>query len=498
MSPDATSSPLDLPTITASDVEVDTLIGYLNRDGSITSISDTGTVTQIGHVASDCTLIHDSNGKNFVQQYVLDNVTYEMVLKSIDQTTTIGVVNISTVKLELYALNADGTPNNDITTTAVQWGPIQDDCNLDKVRLIHLDGSQISADDYGRFQRFIRLWLKLGWTMDQLDQALIGLASGLLPFETTPPSGTGRGTSAPSIPAVTWGDLQAKCSANSGGKGDGDNGNGGYHSKCSCCLHGGDLWYPPAPLNITPSFLDQLAAVQHLQTDTGLDISQLLVFWADIGTHSGASPSLYQQLFLPTAIIALDPVFEADANGNHLTGTATLSAHAQAVMTVLKIYKSADLATLVSVAKVTNSQLTLDNLSALFRYKLFASVLSIQVSQLPAFVSVFGDPFAGGAIGTLQIVTDWTNVSNSSITLAQLNYIITGVDSQTKPTGPSQLLILKTCKTLVDGLSNILTSYPDPSSATPVTSDIVSADAGLIYSSATVAAIQGVLNGTSV
>jgi hypothetical protein len=503
------------PDITADDAngEVDTIIGYLNRDGTITTTSDTGTVTQIGHVASNCTLIYDSNGKTFVQQYALDDFTYEMVLKSIDQTITIGSVNVSTDQLDLYALNADGTPNRDTETTAVQWGPIQDDCNLDKVRLIHLNGSQIPAADYGRFQRFIRLWLKLGWTMDQLDQALIGLASLPSPLETTSPSHggtgnngpgtmggagtTGGGTSAPVIPAVTWGDLQDKCSANACGDGDGDNGSD-QHRNCSCSIHSDDLWRPPAPLEITPDFLDQLAAIQQLQTITGLDISQLLVFWADIGTHSGASLSLYQQLLLTSAIVALDPVFEADANGNYLTGTTTLSAHAQAIMAALNIHKPADLATLVSVAEITDGQLTLENLSALFRYKLLAGVLSIQVSQLPAFVSVFGSPFAGGAIGTLQIVTDWTNVSNSGFTLAQLTYITTGVDSQTSPLGPSQLSILKTCKTLVDGLLNILTSYPDPSSTTQVTSDMIAANAGLIYSSAMVTAIQGVLNGTSI
>ena len=32
-------------------------------------------------------------------------------------------------------------------------------------------------DEYDRIQRFIRLWRKLGWTIDETDKALTGLAA---------------------------------------------------------------------------------------------------------------------------------------------------------------------------------------------------------------------------------------------------------------------------------------------------------------------------------
>jgi hypothetical protein len=124
-------------------------------------------------------------------------------------------------------------------------------------------------------------------------------------------------------------------------------------------------------------------------------------------------------------------------------------------------------------------------------------VLAIQIAQLPAFTSLFGDPFSSGAIGTLQLVKDWTNVSNAGYTLSQLCYVVTGNDDPTRPLGPSELSILKTCKALADGLSNILTSYADPSSGTPVTADMVASAAGLIFDSTTTAVIQGVLNGST-
>ena len=61
----------------------------------------------------------------------------------------------------------------------VKWiNPIYT-CDLDKVRLQHLDGSALrweSGEEYDRMHRFIRLWRKLGWTIDEVDKALEGLA----------------------------------------------------------------------------------------------------------------------------------------------------------------------------------------------------------------------------------------------------------------------------------------------------------------------------------
>jgi ABC toxin-like protein/neuraminidase-like protein len=478
-----------------------TLIGYLSRDGSITTTSPTGVVTQVGHIASNSTLIFDQTGKTFVQQYSLSDDTNRVALLSIDETTEIGYVNKTTDQLEVYQVDVNGNINKNKTNVAI-WGPIKDTCNLDSVRIIHLDGNQVSADDYGRWQRFIRLWLKLGWTMDELDQALIGLANLSSPLEDPGNTGDGggnnggTGTSPPGVLAVTWSDLQDKCPGSGNNNGGGDDGDDGCSKHCP--LHTGDNFEPPAALNITPSFLDQLAAVKELQKLTGLDLSQLLVFWADIGIHSGATPSLYQKLFLTTSMIALDPIFQADANGNYLTATTTISAHASAVMAALKINRPSDLATIISIANITDGNLTLDNVSILYRYKLLSNVLSISVSQLPAFVSIFGNPFTAGAIKTLEIYKEWSTVSDSGFSLTQLRYLVTGIDDTLRPVGPSTISVLKTCKTLSDGLSGILIAYPDPDPNVPVTSDMVQSAAGVVFDSVTTTAILGVLNGTSV
>ncbi|HKM79459.1 MAG TPA: hypothetical protein VJY15_00655 [Candidatus Acidoferrum sp.] len=64
------------------------------------------------------------------------------------------------------------------------WLPARDTCDLRKVRLTHLDGTALTRDEYDRLQRFIRLWRKMGWTVDDTDKALIGLSAS--PSDGTP------------------------------------------------------------------------------------------------------------------------------------------------------------------------------------------------------------------------------------------------------------------------------------------------------------------------
>ncbi|WP_308873993.1 hypothetical protein [Thiothrix subterranea] len=62
------------------------------------------------------------------------------------------------------------------TENTYQWVLGKETCDLDKVRLVHLNGNPITSDEYDCIQRFIRLWRKTGWTIDETDKALVGLA----------------------------------------------------------------------------------------------------------------------------------------------------------------------------------------------------------------------------------------------------------------------------------------------------------------------------------
>ena len=51
--------------------------------------------------------------------------------------------------------------------------PQKDTCNLDTVRLVHLDGTPLNVKgyeyEYDHIHRFIRLWRKMGWTIDEVN-----------------------------------------------------------------------------------------------------------------------------------------------------------------------------------------------------------------------------------------------------------------------------------------------------------------------------------------
>ncbi|WP_024756736.1 neuraminidase-like domain-containing protein [Streptomyces exfoliatus] len=52
------------------------------------------------------------------------------------------------------------------------------DCDVDSLRLQHLDGSALTGDELRRIAVFVRLWRKLGWTTAELDTVLLAFGTG--------------------------------------------------------------------------------------------------------------------------------------------------------------------------------------------------------------------------------------------------------------------------------------------------------------------------------
>ena len=129
--------------------KADKFIGTLRKDGTIVDASGK---TVIGHVNARARLIDNlpvgsagpvetNDGKPFVDQF-----GFSLRGEISGTGSMFHVTNES-----LYW--SEWKP--------VEWLPTRDTCNLDKVRLTHLDGTTLCADEYDRMQRFIRLWLKL-------------------------------------------------------------------------------------------------------------------------------------------------------------------------------------------------------------------------------------------------------------------------------------------------------------------------------------------------
>ncbi|PTN11846.1 neuraminidase-like domain-containing protein [Nitrosomonas aestuarii] len=355
----------------------------------------------------------------------------------------------------------------------------KDNCNLDTALLQHLDGTALTVEEYDRIHRFIRLWRKLGWTIDEIDKAVVGLS-----VARNQESG-GLSHSDESI-----------CDDGSDECGDVDGDCGDYEEEACAQV-----------FDITPELIHQLAAVRKLLDKTGLELIKLLSFWAAISTSG--EKSLYQRLFLTHNVLGIDKIFRADSSGNYLSGDAKLSEHVPVVMAALNY--SADDIQLVKEATAMEDKLTLDNLSLLYRYRLLAKILGLRI---PAFVGVsplFGNIFAN-AHATLAFMKRWGKMEDAGFSHQQLNYIIRNVDDKRKPFAPTQKEILQLSKTLYDGLNAIDEAHKDLTADPAITdaalkkiniqeqgtSTLVRAKASLLFDAGIVEKILAYLEGSNV
>ena len=337
--------------------------------------------------------------------------------------------------------------------TPVRWLPAQDTCDLDKVRLVHLDGTPVVVEEYDRIQRFIRLWRKLGWTADEVDQALVGLS---------PPTPAGDTADATDC---------ADC-----GTADGE-----FHCDNSAAR---------VPKAITPEFLHRLAAVRRLLDRTGLELPKLLTLWGDIGT-AGENP-LYRRLFLTHNLLALDPVFRPDGDGNMLGAATKLSDHLPAVQAALSL-KAADVAAVVAAVPLAD-ELTLAGASAIYRRGLLAKAMGVKVAELLTLAARFGDPFATPD-ATLALLDAWGRAEDAGFTFKQLDFLLEPTDPAS-PLAPAPKAVLQLGKALYDGLTAIDREHPDVTGDAPA--ELVRVKLGLVFDPAALEQVVGLLDGTTI
>jgi len=371
-----------------------------------------------------------------------------------------------------------------------EWWPAQDSCDLSKARIVHLDGSPVTVDEYDNLQRFVRLWRRLGWIIDEVDKALVGYSapSANGPLDTNPPA-TSNTSVPPSAallqPGVDFDAFGDDCSA--------------FATNPQSAPGGNNRPVCPAPalatFQITPAFLHQLAAIKKMNSRYGQTLIALLSFWSDIST--AGTGSLYASLFLKHNVTALDPVFKSDVNGNFLAVPAKISEHVPAIMAALGL-KSDDLAAIVAMRQM-NDVLDLHNLSVLYRHSLLARILGIKPAQLPRVLAVFGEPFAD-ATTTWQFCRLWGRMTDAGFNYRQLDFVSNSYDDPKQPLGPSFIKTLQLSKTLHDGLRQIDVDQHDLDPARPdlATDELVRSKAALLYDARTVDRIVALLDGKTV
>ncbi|HTT91138.1 MAG TPA: neuraminidase-like domain-containing protein [Acidimicrobiales bacterium] len=264
-------------------------------------------------------------------------------------------------------------------------------CDTSKMTLQYLNGSALAQADCVRLLRFIRLWQKLGLSIQQTD-ALISALNG--------------------------------------------------NSSSGTALQQLDADF----LLLLPRIGLAYLAIDTLGLDPPSDLPSLLTCWSPISSN-GAN-SLYAQMFLNPTVLAIDPVFSPDVHGELFTGTPAplLFAHQTAICAALNL-TSAEFNLITGAPQSTNpslglgytatTPLSLGALTAIFQRAWLARTLQMSVLELLSLISATGvDPFnlpvlsdtAPVSSPLLDFVQRAQSMSTAGLAPVQALYLLWGID----------------------------------------------------------------------
>ena len=417
----------------------DILIGQLRTDGGVVKDGEA-----VAFVTPEGQVIDTNTGKGISETFQGLAITLYASDDARSQGRSSGIVSRDGDILYFRGLGEE-------RRVRAAYSSTQDTCDIEKVRLLHLDGSVVEPDEYERMMRFMRLWRKMGWTIEETDAAIVGLNK--------------------TIPAVPTDDED-------------------------------DVAIVPVNSNVDDpnlgdmvSLLHQLVAVKKLLDITGFSVTVLLTFWADM-PFSGEN-SLYTKTFLTHNLVRMDPVFQLDTNGSPLTAGAKISDHLPILMAVLRL--KADEIALIRQVRNLPDALTLSNVSELYRFSQLFRFMGIKIQFLPDVLALFGEPFAT-ADATLDLLQTWQKVVDSGFTFAQLNFLVRGQDNIARPLSPTIPQTLTLAKKITDGLLDIDKQHPDVSQVdldnqVVVLADFILLQLGLVFSADLASKINDMING---
>lgn len=235
--------------------------------------------------------------------------------------------------------------------------------------------------------------------------------------------------------------------------------------KTGWAVHELDLMiYSLGETDITVTLIQKLAAVSKINAILNLPVPQLASLWGDMDTYGDDSAnfpqnsSLYAQLFLrPTGNVisngvAVKSIFAPDLLNQLFVNTATppaMSDHLPEILAALSI-SSDDYMAIIKDAAPPDNNVSVKNLSILYRYKLLANALALAVTDLctlkskPCFnLDPFGKP--GDAYDFIHDVQKFqgAQTAQSSLTVPLLRYMLSVDAIPVANISPSQADILK-------------------------------------------------------
>jgi transcriptional regulator with XRE-family HTH domain len=224
-------------------------------------------------------------------------------------------------------------------------------CNFDQFELRYSKppatppDNRLVAVDFIRILRFVRLWKKAGWTLEQTDAAICAL------FRTD-------------LKPISAADLATAASLDAG-------------------------------FNVLlPRLGIAMRIMNLLNLTVSRDLLPLLASWADVGTFG--DHSLYRQLFLNPAILRLDPAFADDGFGNFpQASNDALLTHSETIRAALNLTADEFDRIIAAVGFTAVTKLTVTNITAIYRRGWLARKLRLSVRELLLLSSLTGvDPFS--------------------------------------------------------------------------------------------------------
>lgn len=301
-------------------------------------------------------------------------------------------------------------------------------CSFDLTRLRYGDGQDADAQAFLLINLFVRLWKKLGWTLEETDRAL----QIFLPKSLQPLGGANIG----------------------------------------------------AALTSALVYLAHLKSISERISVGKNSRMKLLTLWSGIPT-TGKNP-LYAQLFLKRSVLKNDAVFD-DAFGAYLSKPdILLKDHLLAIQSALNLTAD-EVGRIFADGKMdlNTSSLSLDSVSHLFRYGLLAKALKLSIRELISLKALSGlDPFQALSSApvtsisedhpfqqTLGFVEVAAKVKDSGFKVEDLDYLLR---DRLDPVGRYRLTpetSLGIVKTLAAGIRRIQIEQAVPEDSATFTDD---------------------------
>jgi hypothetical protein len=325
--------------------------------------------------------------------------------------------------------------------------------NFDLTTLRRANGDAIAPIELLRINLFVRLWRKLGWSIEETDRALQTFVPRRTPFEA---------------------DSVAQ-----------------------------------APLRTALVYMAHLKALE-ARLRLGKDArTKLLTLWSALPT-TGTNP-LYAQLFLKRDVLKADPVFD-HVLGQYLSDPSVLLADHRLVLQGALGLTASEIDRILEDRGLDASRalLTLENVSILYRTGLLSKALRLPIQDFLALIQLTGlDPFKplsdaplvnleddSPFTHTLRFIEVVDTISGSGLTVTDLDYLLR---HRFDPAGKYRLdasAMLALTKTLAEGIDAIRREHAVPTAPASLSDEALRQKLGLALPAEVVETFLAMLAGT--